>query len=178
MYVRSQSDIVEIIVTAEMLKKAQDKARKMGCLNKHSMMKGTRNIEGALGELAVLELFPSAMPTDTHDHDCRLGTITIDVKTKRLARKPSVNYDCTVYGYNPNQNCDIYLFAGVSGDHSTVWLSGFLKKEEFYKKAEFCPAGSQRPLGNGRMLTYEKDNYVVQINQLNKIELLIKHSQK
>lgn len=166
------SQIVEIPVTAEMLAFAKEKARKMGVLNQHSMMKGERNIEGILGELAALKFLPQTIATDNYDNDLRIGKLTIDVKTKRLTNKPRLEYDCTVYGYNPNQNCHLYLFAGVKADHSKVWLSGFLAKHIFYQKAQFCPAGSQRPLGAGKMLTYREDNYVVQVNQLNKIEIL------
>lgn len=170
--VTKDTDIITVPVTPAMLAQAKEKARKMGCLNQHSMMKGERNVEGVLGELATLAILPSATYTDNHDNDLRIGKLTIDVKTKRLARKPALYYDCTVYGYNPNQNCHLYLFAGVKDDHSVVWLSGFLAKHIFYKKAQFCPAGSTRPLGQGKLLTYREDNYVVQVNQLNRAQIL------
>ena len=170
--VLKDSDIVTVPVTKEMLAHANEKAERMGCLNRHSMMKGARNVEGILGELAALAYLTKAVPTDTHDHDMILGKYTIDVKTKRLNNKPRLSFDCTVYGYNPNQNCDMYLFAGVAADHSVVWLSGFLVKHIFYKKAQFCPAGSTRPLGGGKLLTYREDNYVVQVNQLNRVKIL------
>lgn len=167
-----EDEIVEIPVTPEMLAFAKEKAAKMGVLNRHSMMKGERNVEGILGELAVLAYLPQAVATDTHDNDLTIGPMTIDVKTKRLTNRPRLSYDCTVYGYNPNQNCHLYVFAGVKADHSVVWLSGFLAKHIFYQKAQFCPAGTERPLGNGKTLTYREDNYVVQVNQLNKIKIL------
>ena len=122
--VLKDSDIVEIPVTKEMLALAKEKAKKMGCLNSHSMMKGERNVEGVLGELAVLAFLPQATYVDNYDYDLRIGKITIDVKTKRLNRKPQLYYDCSIYGYNPNQDCHLYLFAGVKADHSVVWLSG------------------------------------------------------
>lgn len=170
--VLKDSDIIEVKVTPEMLKKAQEKAAQMGCLNKHSMMKGERNVAGVLGELAALAILPRATYVDNYDHDLRIGKLTIDVKTKQLASKPRLSYDCSIYGYNPNQDCHIYLFAGVKTDHSVVWFSGFLAKHIFYQKAEFCAAGSQRPLGGGRMLTYKEDNYVVQVRQLNRAAIL------
>lgn len=171
-FVQNERDIVEIAVTPEMLKIAEEKAAKMGILNRHSMMKGERNVEGILGELAALSYLPQAIATDTHDNDLAIGTLTIDVKTKRLTMKPRLYYDCTVYGYNPNQNCNLYLFAGVNPEHTKVWLSGFLLKPHFYNKAEFCAAGSTRPLGGGKLLTYKEDNYVVQVKQLNRVEML------
>jgi len=167
-----ESHIVEIKVTEEMLQKAHGKAEQMGCLNKHSMMKGSRNVEGVLGELAALSYLANAVPTDNYDNDLRIGKVTIDVKTKRLTMRPRLYYDCTVYGYNPNQNCHVYLFAGVKDDHSVVWLSGWLPKPEFYEIAEFCPKGSQRPLGNNKMLTYKEDNYVIQVKDLNQVVIL------
>lgn len=165
-------DIIEIKVTKDMLDYAKEKARKMGILNQHSMMKGERNVEGILGELALLTFLPQSTVTDNHDNDLRIGHLTIDVKTKRLTNRPRLKYDCTVYGYNPNQNCHLYAFAGVKADHSVVWLSGFLAKHIFYQKAQFCPAGTERPLGDGRTLTYREDNYVVQVEQLNRIAIL------
>ena len=166
------TDIVEVPVTPDMLKKAEEKARKMGCLNKHSMMKGARNVDGVLGELAALAFLPRAIYTDNYDNDLRIGKLTIDVKTKRLNKRPRLEYDCSIYGYNPNQDCHLYLFAGVNPEHTVVWLSGFLAKHIFYKKAEFFPAGSLRPLGFGKTLEYKEDNYVVQIKHLNKIDIL------
>lgn len=170
--VLKDSDILEVRVTPEMLQKAEEKARQMGCLNQHSMMKGERNVAGVLGELAAMVLLPQATYVDNYDHDLRIGKLTIDVKTKQLAAKPRLGYDCSIYGYNPNQDCHLYLFAGVKADHSVVWFSGFLAKHIFYQKAEYCPAGSQRPLGNGRMLTYKEDNYVVQVKHLNRTDIL------
>lgn len=169
--VTRESQIIEIPVTPEMLKFAKEKAKEMGVLNKHSMMKGERNVDGILGELAALSYLSKAKATDTFDHDLsiqtHLGLLTIDVKTKRLAQKPRLYYDCTVYGYNPNQKCHLYLFTGVKSDHSVVWICGYLPKYVFYEeRAEFCPAGSQRPLGGGKMLTYKEDNYVVRVNQI------------
>ena len=170
--VSKSTDIAEVPVTPEMLKRAEEKARKMGCLNSHSMMKGARNIEGVLGELAALAFLPKATITDNYDNDLRIGKLTIDVKTKRLTNCPRLEYDCSIYGYNPNQNCHIYLFAGVNPEHTKVWLSGFLAKHIFYKKAQYYPAGSQRPLGFGKTLTYKEDNYVVQVKHLNRIQIL------
>lgn len=166
------SQIIEIAVTKEMLDAAKTKAAQMGVLNQHSMMKGERNVEGVLGELAALKFLTNAEATDTYDHDIKIGPVLIDVKTKRLTNKPRLYYDCTVYGYNPNQNCHVYLFAGVKNDHSVVWLCGFISKKDFYEKAEFCPAGSERPLGGGKTLTYKEDNYVVQVNKLSYMDAL------
>lgn len=161
------SHILEVKVTKEMLAIAKEKAEQMGCLNRHSMMKGERNIEGVLGELAALTFLPNAVWQDTHDYDLTVGKITIDVKTKRLTRKPRLYYDCSIYGYNPNQNCHLYLFAGVDPEHTKVWLNGFIPKSDFYEKAEFFPAGSDR--GN---VVYKKDNYVVKVSQLLRVEML------
>lgn len=172
--IQSEAQIIEIKVTPEMLKFAQEKAKAMGVLNQHSMMKGERNVEGILGELAALQYLPNSVATDNFDNDLKIGEVTIDVKTKRLTMKPRLYYDCTVYGYNPNQACHVYLFAGVKADHSVVWLQGFMSKPGFYQAAEFCPAGSERPLGNGKTLTYKEDNYVVQVNKLTKMDVLKK----
>lgn len=170
--VKNESQIIEVKVTPEMLKQAEEKAAKMGILNSHSMMRGERNVEGILGELAALKFLPQAEATDNFDNDFRIGDITFDVKTKRLTNKPRLYFDCTVYGYNPHQNCHLYLFAGVKADLSVVWLSGFISKKDFYQNAEFCPKGTQRPLGNDKMLTYKEDNYVVQVKQLSAVEVL------
>lgn len=172
MLIKSEMDIITIPVTKEMLEFAKEKAAKMGVLNRHSMMKGERNVEGILGELGALQYIPNSTPTDTHDNDIKVGKLTIDVKTKRLTNKPRLYYDCTVYGYNPNQECHVYLFAGVKVDHSVIWLSGFITKKDFYKKSQFCPAGSTRPLGGGKVLTYKEDNYVIQVDKLGKLGYL------
>jgi hypothetical protein len=171
--IKKESEIVTIPVTKEMLILAKEKADEMGCL-KHSMMKGERNVEGILGELGALKFLTNAVGTASYQHDLKIGQITIEVKTKRLTNKPRLDYDCTVYSYNTEQDCHIYLFAGVNPEHTLVWLNGFISKDNFYKKAEFLPAGSERPLSNGKTLIYKRDNYVVKVNQLNKIDILKK----
>lgn len=170
--VTKDSDIITIPVTQDMLDFARVKAAQMGKLNEYSMMQGRRNIEGILGEMAAFRYLEKAIMTDTRDHDLSFGKVTIDVKTKRMTRKPRIYYDATVYGYNPNQNCHVYLFAGVDPEHSVVWLSGYLTKQGFYDRALFCPKGSKRSLGKDKELIYREDNYVVQVNQLNTVASL------
>jgi hypothetical protein len=143
--VLKETDIINVPVTPEMLKQTEEKARKMGCLNKHSMMKGERNVEGVLGELAALVYLPFATPTDNYDNDLRIGKLTIDVKTKRLTNRPRLQYDCSIYGYNPNQDCHLYLFAGVNPEHTMVWLSGFLAKHIFTKKRSIAQQALSAP---------------------------------
>jgi hypothetical protein len=58
------SQVIEVIVTPEMLKLAQETAHK-GTMNRQSMLEGSRNVEGLLGELAVHKYLLIALETIT-----------------------------------------------------------------------------------------------------------------
>ena len=160
---------IEIPITPSMLAQAQASASEQGCLNKHSLTKGERNLEGFLGEAVVLLTLPEAISDNDYDHDLLLGQIRIDVKTKRCPDKPKTYYDCTVFGYNPTQKCDMYIFVSIKKDYTMAWVNGFLVKHQFYAIAKFIPAGT---VVGKNQLFYKKDNYVCSIKDLNRMNFL------
>lgn len=170
--------IIEVSVTPDMFKKAQEEAHR-GSMNGRSMLGGSRNVEGLLGELAVHSYLPMLThePTDHYDFTARLksGTLTVDVKNKfdvkREGFKPGLDWDCTIFGYEANKNCHLYLFTSTNGDNTKVWLKGYIMKKRLVTSESFYAAGSFRKTTQGSV-RYREDNYVVQVKDLSQVGFL------
>lgn len=172
------SQIIEVTVTPEMLKLAQDTAHK-GTMNHRSMLEGARNVEGLLGELAVHKYLPMLTHCPGNDYDFTItlksGTLTIDVKNKfdvkRFGSKPGLDWDCTIFGYEAKKSCHLYLFTSTDEKNTKVWLKGYMTKTELVSPKRFYGVGAFRSTTQGSV-TYKKDNYVTQVKELNKVEFL------
>lgn len=177
-FVKSIGDIIEIPVTKEMRDFAQQHAHK-GSMNRHSLLQGTQNVEGLLAELAVHKYLPMLIHDPGHEYDFtfpyKTGVLTIDVKNKfdvkRYGTRPNMDWDCTIFGYETNKKCDIYLFTSTNGDNTKVWLKGYIAKKRFVIAENLYRAGRTRSTTQGSV-TYKKDNYVVQVRELYPVEFL------
>ena len=166
-FVASLQDIVQIPVTPAMIDYANAFAHH-GDMNRHSMMHGERNIEGVLGELGAYKYLPMLNYEPTTFHDLNLGDLTIDVKNKHM-KNPSasiqLNHRCTIYGYESEKKCRIYLFTSTNHNHSIVYLKGYMLKQDLVTRDNFIPAGTAEP-GVG---VYRQDNYATTVRQLGKM---------
>lgn len=132
--------LVTIDITEDMIQKANQKATSMGQL-RNSILKGEGNDIGFLGE-EILRKYLAIESKNSFDYDMVFKDIKIEVKTKRTSVPPEPHYECSVAAYNTKQNCDIYVFARVNYDMTRGWLIGYLKKDDFYKRARKSDAGS------------------------------------
>jgi len=116
---------------------------------KNSITKGKSNIYGALGEVIVHDFLKengrSVRFDNTADYDLLVNGKKVDVKTRRTTVPPIQSFNCSISAHNPNQKCDIYVFARVSEDKKTGWICGWVMKDEFFKKAKFFKAGQKDP---------------------------------
>jgi hypothetical protein len=103
------------------------------------------------------------------------GTLTIDVKNKfdvkRFGTKPGLDWDCTIFGYEATKQCNMYLFTSTDEKNTKVWIKGWVLKSNFVTAQRFYGAGQERRTTQGSVV-YRKDNYVIQVKELNKIEFL------
>ena len=172
-----KADIIEIPITPEMLQFAQENAHK-GSMNQYSMLDGERNIEGLLGELAVHKYLPMLTyePTKHHDFTFALksGTLTIDAKNKfdvKTYVTPNLDWDCSIFGYEGGKKCHMYIFTSTDKNNTKVWIKGYVMKTLLVAPEKFYAAGSFRRTTQGSV-QYKKDNYVVQVKELNRMDFL------
>lgn len=131
---------------------------------KNSITNGRSEIYGKLGEVIVNDYFQLLTTTDyspTYDFDLIIGGLKAEVKTKRTTVKPLPNYNCSVSGYNPSQNCDIFVFVRILEDMSKGYLLGFLPRRQFFTLATYSSKGD---LDDG--WSFKSDNYNVTVSQL------------
>jgi len=115
------------------LKDSQDMGKLRG-----SITDGDGNIAGFIGEYSVHEKLLLSEIKRTKDYDLVYKNFLIDVKTKRT----TVNYcnpdfEASISNYNPNQQCDIYIFTRVNIEKRFGWIAGYMTKQEYFSKARF-----------------------------------------
>ena len=154
--------MIEVVVTADMLVEARDKAAEMGKL-RNSITSGAGNIAGFIGEAITQQVLGGSLE-NTYDYDLILdnGT-TIDVKTKQTSVKPLETYECSIANLNTTQRCNFYAFVRVKNDFAVGWYLGVYPKEQYMKDAVFMKKGTIDP-SNGYVV--KSDCYNLKINQL------------
>jgi hypothetical protein len=133
---------------------------------KNSVTEGDGNVAGALGEIVVRDAYKGKQ-ANTYDYDLLLGGKTVDVKTKRFfkRRTPNGEWNLNVSDYNAKQRCDYYCFVGVTYDMSSVYIFGFISKEDFIKQSVFRRKGEVDPRGDG-VWTFKCDCHNIQVKDL------------
>lgn len=165
--------IYEVRPRLEQIEQAKRMAEALGELN-NSITRGDGNAHGFLGEILVAEAI-GAQHNNSFDYDLVLSTkkgpITIDVKTKRCTSTPWPNYECSIADYNPDQQCDFYVFVRILEDFSNAWILGKIRKEDYYKLATFRAKGQKDPNGlKGVEFHFTADCYNLAIHDLKPIK--------
>lgn len=168
--------IYKVVPTSSQVARAKQMAVELGEL-RNSITHGEGNAHGFLGEILVAEAI-GAQHSNSFDHDLVLaagsGLITIDVKTKRCTSTPWPNYECSVADYNPDQQCDFYIFVRILENFETAWILGKIRKEEYYRKAVFRRKGEKDPNGlKGVDFHFTADCYNLPISELMPIKYMI-----
>ena len=142
---------IEVPITDDMIKKAQEKAGDIGVLN-GSIRKGEGNVVGCLGQIAVEQSIKGAVSAETYDYDLITDNgLRLEVKTKDRTVIPRPHYECSVPALNPYQSTDYYIFASTHREGTslkTVYLLGYIDKNEYYKKAVALKKGDHDPSNN------------------------------
>lgn len=157
----------EFIITDEIKAQALDRAREMGEL-RNSIRHGEGNLVGFIGEIIVNEYIKGAL-VNTYDYDILRDGIKFDVKSKETSVKPKSYYECSIADYNPNQDCDYYIFTRVLNDHSKCWILGVKSKEEYFKESRFLKKGQ---IDGTNKFVVKADCHNLEISKLQPIESL------
>jgi hypothetical protein len=154
-----------------------DRARKLYPFKelKGSITKGESNIFGALGEVIIHDIHEAAGYdvdfNSTYDYDLIIDGYKVDVKTKKFTAKfkPNKDWIVSISNHNTKQQCDYYLFLGISDNLKEYSLHGYMTPKEFYKKATFNKKGEIDPDGNG-VWRFKDDCYNLKIKFLNQFK--------
>ena len=171
----SESDIIEMPVTGEIIAEAHRKSIEMGIL-RHSITAGDGNLAAFVGEGIVAQYFidkgDTVDWTNTYEYDMIIDVdVRVDVKTKRTSVKPKMDYDCSV-GAKRRQDCDVYVFTRVKNDFSVGWILGFMSAKEYFEVANFMEKGIIDP-SNGWKVS--RDCYNLPIQELRNINELTEY---
>lgn len=102
-----------------------------------------RKYQGFLGEELFQSKYPEAKQDDTYDYDFLFHGKTIEVKTRLFKKEPQEHWDVTLFVWESRQQCDIYYFCGISEDHDTGYLLGWITKDDFFKKSTKVSKGDK-----------------------------------
>lgn len=161
-------------------------AEEQGTLN-NSIRQGEGNLIGRLGELAFYQWNSwanwTAFDKKSYDFDFTMGERKIDIKTIACSLEPQSGFVVNLAAFNTRQKCNEYVFAHVVGEKNsdghievkapaTVFLVGWMKKEDFFIIATFRQKGSKSisTLPSAENFRYSCDTYSMRYSELNPME--------
>lgn len=152
----TQDGFIEVVVTPEMMQRAEAKAEEMGEL-RNSIRRGQGNVAGFLGEEVVKSVFAGSAEQNTFQHDIVFEEVSFEVKTKDRTVVPSLGYEASVANYNTRQRADFYVFTSLlrnkaSKCYEKGYVLGIIEKTEYFDKATFLQKGDIDPT-NGWMVS-------------------------
>ena len=159
------------MVTISINPKDLERAKELydfGHLN-NSMMEGSRNIVGAIGEVAVNKYLQQKGYKVDHDssyyYDLTVnGRTKIEVKTASCKTVPQPNYACNIIQYSiKTEKPDYYAFVRYDKNLQLCYLLGYISGDDFMDTATVRKKGS---MDNGMVI--KETQYTVKIKQLNK----------
>lgn len=153
---------MKIGITPEMRAKAKKLSEETGPLN-GSFMNGERNEIGYLGELAFEVAYPRSVYVGNFDYDYLLDNWKVDVKARIANAEMKPEYAFTLPCLKKDQDCDFYFFTAVNLGKSFVELLGYMRFDEFKKKAVWIEKGSEMPQGG----YYRSSGYNILVKDLN-----------
>lgn len=161
--------MIEIKISPEQIKRAE-KLYPFDNL-KDSIMNGTSDIYGALGEIIVQDHFSSIGKVveynGGYDYDMTINQKKIEVKTKKVSRLNTQYVLASVSAHNIKQECDIYVFCQVKSDKSVGWILGYKTKKDFFEKSFFRKKGDIDDDG----FIFKGDCYNLRVKDLDKFKI-------
>lgn len=171
--------MIEVKITEEMKKRAEEKAQEMGII-RNSIMSGGGSTAGFLGEEVANTVLQGNI-SNTYDYDIITGqnqwreeddpdpVVTWDIKTKRCTSPPKDYYECSIADFNTKQKCDNYVFVRIenkNGEWGRAWVLGWYNKNEYFKNAKFLKKGQIDGSNNFKV---RADCYNMEISGLRKL---------
>ena len=171
----SQSTIVEVKFTDDMVARAKAKAKSLGSIN-NSIRKGKGNIVGYLGEEIVAhymkaDIISNDEGTEKYNYDLVKDGKKIEVKSKERTVPPKGYYDASVAETSRHQKTDIYVFTSIQcngGKPVRAWICGQKDAKEYFEQARFYAKGDIDPSNNFEVLT---DMHNMPYKDLDPVEL-------
>jgi len=171
----SQSTIVEVKFTDDMVARAKTKAKSLGSIN-NSIRKGEGNIVGYLGEEIVAhymkaDIISNDEGTEKYNYDLVKDGKKIEVKSKERTVPPKGYYDASVAETSRHQKTDIYVFTSIQcngGEPVRAWICGQKDAKEYFEQARFYAKGDIDPSNNFEVLT---DMHNMPYKDLDPVEL-------
>jgi len=164
---------LEFVASNTERKVARDLSEELGVLH-NSIRRGNGNFVGYLAEV-ILAGRTKLRREQSYDYDLVGNKMTYDVKTKQRKVPAQEDYSASIAAYNPNQDCDAYIFASAynRNDVWTVEYLGWMPKEEYFEKATFHKKGDLDPNDfTGRGWRFNADCYNLLYRDLYPIEEL------
>jgi len=145
-----------------MIDEAVKKAEELGSIN-NSITSGRGNLAGYLAEIALTKYLGCKNIScdkgrDKYDYDLIKDGRKIDVKTKRRTVDPKPFFEVSIAGTSKHQKTDTYAFISITFKEKrgmgskaqyygveSIWLCGFMSKEDYFDKAIFWKKGVVDP---------------------------------
>lgn len=94
---------------------------------------------------------------------------TYDVKSMGRNCDPKPHFVNNLIGLQKDYKVDRYIFASLNRQDLTVTICGWVNKDDFYKRANFFPAGMTRTRDDGTTFTAKTDLYELRNDKLNNV---------
>jgi hypothetical protein len=160
--------MIELDISEEQIGRAK-RLYKFSSLN-NSIMSGTSNIYGAIGEVIVYDALvnkwgaSSVSHAQSKDYDILVNGYSLEIKTKRTTVKPKPFFNCSVSTHNPDQKCNYYMFVRVMEDMSKAYILGAIERKKFFSIAELNNKGEP----DGKSWSFKGSCYNLPISKLSK----------
>jgi len=154
--------MIKLDFDQSMIDNAVKKAEELGSIN-NSITSGRGNLAGYLAEIALTKYLDCKNIScdkgrDKYDYDLIKDGRKIDVKTKRRTVDPKPFFEVSIAGTSKHQKTDTYAFISITfkekrgmGSQAqyygveSIWLCGFMSKEDYFDKAIFWKKGAVDP---------------------------------
>jgi len=154
--------MIKLDFDQSMIDEAVKKAEELGSIN-NSITSGRGNLAGYLAEIALTKYLDCKNIScdkgrDKYDYDLIKDGRKIDVKTKRRTVDPKPFFEVSIAGTSKHQKTDTYAFISITfkekrgmGSQAqyygveSIWLCGFMSKEDYFDKAIFWKKGAVDP---------------------------------
>lgn len=154
--------MIKLDFDQSMIDEAVKKAEELGSIN-NSITSGRGNLAGYLAEIALTKYLGCKNIScdkgrDKYDYDLIKDGRKIDVKTKRRTVDPKPFFEVSIAGTSKHQKTDTYAFISITFKEKrgmgskaqyygveSIWLCGFMSKEDYFDKAIFWKKGAVDP---------------------------------
>lgn len=150
--------MIKLPYSPQMLGAARKKADELGEI-KRSITKGRGNLAGYLAEISLNKYLESKNVSCKEgkakfNFDLTKDGKKIECKCKRRTVDPKPEYEVSIASTSVHQKPDIYAFVSITFENKegkgkkavysgvqTIWLCGFMPREEYFEKATYWRKG-------------------------------------